>query len=160
MGSDNPLNQHGLMNFHQHAWPIVRAGHPDAVLRVVGKLAEHLHTDDPRVQRAGWVADFDQEYRKAAVVINPTQAGTGLKGIKTVEAICRGKAFVGTPNSIDGLETNGKSPYSSLQRLERLCGGGARSPTVRGQPHNARAPCLAVRPRQILNRTHVCAACG
>jgi glycosyltransferase involved in cell wall biosynthesis len=56
------------------------------------------------------VADLDDEYRKAAVVINPVQAGTGLK-IKSVEALCRGKAFVGTPNSVDGIESDGPTPY-------------------------------------------------
>ncbi len=81
-----------------------------AVLRVVGKLAHHLQTDDERVQRVGWVPNLDEEYRTAAVVINPTQAGTGLK-IKSVEALCRGKALVGTPNSVDGIECAGERPY-------------------------------------------------
>jgi len=110
VGSDNPLNQHGLKAFYDRAWPIIRAGHPDAVLRVVGKVADHLQTDDERVQRVGWVADLDEEYRKAAIVINSTQAGTGLK-IKSVEALCRGKALVGTPNSVDGIDSDGEVPY-------------------------------------------------
>lgn len=110
VGSDNPLNRHGLKLFYEDAWRIVRAGHPDAVLRVVGKLGNDLRIDDPRVQRVGWVPDLNDEYRKAAVVINPTVAGTGLK-IKSVEALCRGKALVGTPNSVEGIEAHGESPY-------------------------------------------------
>jgi glycosyltransferase involved in cell wall biosynthesis len=110
VGSDNPLNQHGLETFYDRAWPIIRAGYPEAVLRVVGKVANHLQTDDERVQRVGWVANLDEEYRRAAVVINSTQAGTGLK-IKSVEALCRGKALVGTPNSVDGIDSNGEVPY-------------------------------------------------
>ncbi|MEQ1574302.1 MAG: glycosyltransferase family 4 protein [Vicinamibacterales bacterium] len=110
VGSDNPLNQHGLKVFHERAWPIIRAGHPDAVLRVVGKLANHLQTDDQRVQCVGWVPSLDGEYEKAAVVINPTQAGTGLK-IKSVEALCHGKALVGTPNSVEGIDSKGDAPY-------------------------------------------------
>lgn len=110
VGSDNPLNVHGLREFYLNAWPAVRAGHPGAVLRVVGKLAKHLETDDERVQLAGWVPDLDEEYRKAAVVINPTVAGTGLK-IKSVEALCHAKAFVGTPNSVEGIEYSGEAPY-------------------------------------------------
>jgi glycosyltransferase involved in cell wall biosynthesis len=110
VGSDNPLNQHGLKAFYDRAWPIIRAGHPDAVLRVAGKVANYLQTDDKRVERVGWVADLDEEYRKAAIVINATQAGTGLK-IKSVEALCRGKALVGTPNSVDGIDSNGEVPY-------------------------------------------------
>ncbi len=110
VGSDNPLNAHGLAAFHRHAWPAIRASRPDAILRVVGTLSRHLDTDDERIQRCGWVADLDDEYRQAAVVINPVQAGTGLK-IKSVEALCRGKAFVGTPNSVDGIESDGPAPY-------------------------------------------------
>jgi glycosyltransferase involved in cell wall biosynthesis len=110
VGSDNPLNQHGLKAFYDRAWPIIRANYPDAVLRVVGKVANHLQTGDERVQRVGWVKDLDEEYRKAAVVINSTQAGTGLK-IKTVEALCRGKALVCTPNSVDGIDSDGEVPY-------------------------------------------------
>ncbi len=29
VGSDNPLNQHGLKAFHEHAWPAIRAGHAE-----------------------------------------------------------------------------------------------------------------------------------
>ncbi len=110
VGSDNPLNVHGLREFYLNAWPAVRAGHPEAVLRVVGKLAKHLDTGDERVQLAGWVPDLDEEYRRAAVVINPTVAGTGLK-IKSVEALCHAKALIGTPNSVEGIEYCGEAPY-------------------------------------------------
>lgn len=110
VGSDNPLNQHGLQQFYEHAWPSIRARVPEATLRVVGKLANHLKTDDQRVELAGWVEDLNEEYRKAAVVVNPTVAGTGLK-IKSVEALCQGKALVATTNSVEGIEHSGKAPY-------------------------------------------------
>lgn len=110
VGSDNPLNVHGLLEFHAHAWPAIRAARPEASLRVVGKLANRLEVDDPRVERVGWVPDLDQEYREAAVVLNPTLAGTGLK-IKSVEALCRAKALVGTPNSVEGIEAEGDPPF-------------------------------------------------
>ncbi|WP_129127975.1 glycosyltransferase family 4 protein [Geomonas oryzae] len=110
VGSDNPLNQHGLRQFYEHAWPQIRERVPEATLRVVGKLARHLKTDDPRVELAGWVEDLNQEYRRAAVVINPTVAGTGLK-IKSVEALCQGKALVATVNSVEGIDYADKPPY-------------------------------------------------
>src|SRR5439155_25893880 len=104
VGTDNPLNLHGLNQFYRDAWPIIREGRSDAILRVVGKLAHQLRTDDDRVQRVGWVAQLEDEYRRAEIVINPTVAGTGLK-IKSVEALCHGKALVGTPNSVEGIES-------------------------------------------------------
>jgi len=115
VGSDNPLNIHGLEEFLKHAWPAVRAGDPGAVLRVIGKIGEHLATQDERIHVAGWVEDLDEEYRKAAVVINPTMAGTGLK-IKSVEALCRAKPLIGCPNSFDGLDFTGDPPFV-------VCGG-------------------------------------
>ncbi len=110
VGSDNPLNVHGLKEFYCHAWPAIRAGNPGAVLRVIGKIGKHFSTDDERVQVAGWVQDLDEEYRNAAVVINPIVAGTGLK-IKSVEALCRAKPLVGAPNSFEGLYFNGDPPF-------------------------------------------------
>jgi glycosyltransferase involved in cell wall biosynthesis len=110
VGSDNPLNVHGLHEFHRNAWPLVREAHPDAVLRIIGKLGSKFQTDDKSVEIAGWVESLDDEYRKACVVINPTVAGTGLK-IKCVEALCRAKPLVATPNSVEGLSYKGDAPF-------------------------------------------------
>jgi glycosyltransferase involved in cell wall biosynthesis len=110
VGSDNPLNVHGLNEFYRHAWPAIRNRNPEAVLRVVGKIGNHLSTRDDRVRIAGWVEDLDEEYREAAVVINPTVAGTGLK-IKSVEALCKAKPLLATPNSVEGLDYTGDAPF-------------------------------------------------
>jgi glycosyltransferase involved in cell wall biosynthesis len=110
VGSDNPLNQHGLHEFYRHAWPIIRSRHPDAMLRVVGKVADRLRTDDDRVCCIGWVPNLEDEYKRAEVVINPTIAGTGLK-VKSVEALCHAKALVCTPNSVEGIESELDPPY-------------------------------------------------
>jgi glycosyltransferase involved in cell wall biosynthesis len=119
VGSDNVLNQHGLTWFLERVWPAVRAAYPAAMLRVVGKLANHVHGNDPRIEAAGWVADLDDEYRLAHVVINSTLAGTGLK-IKSVEALCRGKALVGTRNSVEGIESGGEPPYVVAEDPDRF----------------------------------------
>ena len=110
VGSDNPLNIHGLNEFIRNSWPAVRGRFPDAILRVIGKVGNHLFTNEISIKKIGWVADLDCEYKKAAIVINPTVAGTGLK-IKTVEALCHAKAFVGSPNSVDGIIYEGESPF-------------------------------------------------
>jgi glycosyltransferase involved in cell wall biosynthesis len=114
VGSDNPLNVHGLKEFYRHAWPSIRAGNPDAMLRMIGKIGKYFSADDERVQVAGWVRDLEEEYRGAAVVINPIVAGTGLK-IKSVEALCRGKPLVGTLNSVDGLDFDGDPPFLACE---------------------------------------------
>jgi glycosyltransferase involved in cell wall biosynthesis len=110
VGSDNPLNVHGLKEFHGNAWPLIRRVNPEAVLRVIGKLGNAFQTDDESVEVAGWVENLDDEYKRACVVINPTVAGTGLK-IKSVEALCRTKPLVATPNSVEGLVYEGEPPF-------------------------------------------------
>ena len=111
VGSDNALNIHGLHEFYSKAWPEIKLKHPIATLCVVGKLANCLQTEDTQVRLSGWVNDLNEEYRKAAVVVNPTFAGTGLK-IKSVEALCNGKALVSTPNGVEGIEAGDiEAPY-------------------------------------------------
>lgn len=102
IGSDNPLNIHGLKEFYSYAWPEIKSKLPGATLCIAGKLANGLKTNDQQVFLMGWVKDLSEEYEKAAVVVNPTVAGTGLK-IKSAEALCYGKALISTPNGVEGL---------------------------------------------------------
>lgn len=110
VGSGNPLNVHGLTRFLERAWPIVRAGSPEAALRVAGALASGIPGDVPGVERVGWVPDLGAEYRRAAVVINPTEAGTGLK-IKSVEALCHARPLVATPHAVLGIDAAEPLPF-------------------------------------------------
>ena len=110
VGSDNPLNVHGLKEFYNNSWPLIRNASNNAVLRIIGKIGNHLKTDDPRVQISGWVENLDDEYKKATVVINPILAGTGLK-IKSVEALCNAKALVATSNGVEGICFTGDPPF-------------------------------------------------
>jgi glycosyltransferase involved in cell wall biosynthesis len=133
VGSDNPLNVHGLNEFLRHAWPVVCRRFPEARLRILGKVGNHVTSEDCSIQKVGWVADLNEEYRKAEIVINPTIAGTGLK-IKSVEALCWAKPLIGTPNSVDGLPIEGETPFFvardwsefSEKILELLVGANAR----------------------------------
>ncbi|SNB46616.1 glycosyltransferase family 4 protein [Geobacter sp. DSM 9736] len=103
VGSDNNANIDGFHHFFSFAWSRIRALCPSAQLRVIGKIGNNFSCADDRVKLYGWVESLDEEYARAAVVINPTFYGTGLK-IKTVEALCKGKAVVATSNSVEGLE--------------------------------------------------------
>jgi hypothetical protein len=48
VGSDNKLNVKGLRDFLCFAWPLVRREVPDAELRVVGSVGEHIDAWSPR----------------------------------------------------------------------------------------------------------------
>ena len=102
VGSDNPMNLHGLRSFLADAWPVICVQCPWATLRIVGKVGKAVEKPLERVELAGWVESLASEYAAADVVINPTVAGTGLK-IKTVEALCHGSAVVAWPNGVDGM---------------------------------------------------------
>lgn len=102
VGSESPLNVHGLKEFYLHAWPEIRKRNSNAILKIVGKVGRSITTDDESVVKIGWVENLDTEYSQATVVINPIPSGTGLK-IKSVEALCRGKALVSTVNGVEGI---------------------------------------------------------
>jgi glycosyltransferase involved in cell wall biosynthesis len=110
VASSNEFNVRGTQDFLDYTWPLVRERCPDARLRLVGKICDHVHTPDPSVRKIGFVADLSSEYSGAGVTVNPCGVGTGLK-IKTVEALAWGAAHVGWPASADGMRELGDLPY-------------------------------------------------
>lgn len=121
VGSDNKINVHGLKEFIKYAWPRVREKNPRAVLRVVGKIGDALKSPTDKVEILGVVECLDYEYKRAAIVINPVIAGTGLK-IKSVEALCFGKALVTTVNGSEGFSTADDLPFKVAQNWEDFAG--------------------------------------
>jgi hypothetical protein len=114
VGSDNPMNRKGLLDFLRFAWRPIRERVPDAELILAGRIAEVLPADTPGVIRLGLVADLAPLYAQARVVINPAVAGTGLK-IKTLEALCRLRPIVTWPNGTDGLPADLAAKCTTVQ---------------------------------------------
>src|SRR6185503_5649165 len=83
VGSDNPLNVHGLKSFFENCWSEIKRAHPAATLDVVGLVGPLCRIDDPSLNYVTRAEDLTAFYRRAQLVINPTVAGTGLK-IKSV----------------------------------------------------------------------------
>jgi glycosyltransferase involved in cell wall biosynthesis len=135
VGSDNPMNLHGLRSFIEQAWPAIRQACPWASLRVVGRVGRAIADPRAGVELAGWVESLADEYAAAEVVINPTIAGTGLK-IKSCEALCHGKSLVVWPDGVDGMPEADKVvpfkmahdwPGFALEVSALLCSPEARS---------------------------------
>ena len=116
VASANEFNVRGTQDFIDYTWPLVREMHPDACLRVVGKVCEMVQTDDPSITLVGFTALLDREYQQAQVVVNPCRVGTGLK-IKTIEALAWGKAHVAWPSAADGLYELGKIPMVIVKNI-------------------------------------------
>lgn len=110
VASSNEFNVRGTQDFLDFVWPLIRERYPDARLRMIGKVCNHVRTRDASVEMLGFVQDLSLEYQRASVVVNPCGVGTGLK-IKTVEALAWGKPHVGWPASADGLRELGPLPY-------------------------------------------------
>lgn len=114
VGSNNLLNIHGLYEFYEKAWPLIKTGCPEAMLTIVGSIGSNFHPNDKNIIIKGMVHNLDYEYEKATVVINPVIAGTGLK-VKSVEAIAAGKPLVTTVNGAEGIDDFEDPPYISCE---------------------------------------------
>lgn len=109
IGSVNPLNQKGLVDFCEKVWPDVLEQVPDAVLHVVGGVGDALPRETSNAEALGILDNVDTEYNEACVIVNPVELGTGLK-IKTVEALTHSKALVTTPRGVEGMFFENDAP--------------------------------------------------
>ncbi|MBW2365161.1 MAG: glycosyltransferase family 4 protein [Deltaproteobacteria bacterium] len=97
---------HGLEWFLEKIWPRVHKILPDAVLNIYGRIASCFHSDRKLgIQAVGLVSNATKAYRENRLTINPVLVGSGLK-IKTVEALCHGKALVTTAIGSQGIDVN------------------------------------------------------
>ena len=105
IGGNNPLNIRGLQMFCHKSWPKVLNVIPDANLRVMGPVGSSLPHGIKNSCVLGKLTDeeLNIEYKKANIIINPVDLGTGLK-IKTIEALSYGKALVSTVCGVEGLD--------------------------------------------------------
>lgn len=103
VGSENSTNRHAVSWFLEHAWPRVLDRVPNSSLLIAGRIGDHVALA-PGVRILGQLSDLALFYRQCHLVINPIQAGTGLK-IKTVEALAHGRCVLSTRSGAEGLPT-------------------------------------------------------
>jgi polysaccharide biosynthesis protein PslH len=103
VGGPMGINVHAVTWFIDRVLPAVRRHVPEAELWLVGGIGSRVPGAVPGVRRFGFVDALDDLYRRAAVVINPQQFGTGLS-IKSVDALLHGRPLVTTPSGARGLE--------------------------------------------------------
>jgi glycosyltransferase involved in cell wall biosynthesis len=91
--------------FLRDVWPLVRAGRPDAVVRIVGRGGEALGAavDAPGVELLGQVPDLGAALARADVAIVPIRVGAGTR-LKVVEALAHRLPMVTTTVGCEGID--------------------------------------------------------
>jgi polysaccharide biosynthesis protein PslH len=99
-------NVEGIVRFIQAGWPQVRAGSPDAVLRVVGpNMTPEVTRAGERadgVEVVGLVPDLTPELAAARAVLVPIRFGGGTR-LKVLEAMAAARPVVGTALGVEEL---------------------------------------------------------
>jgi glycosyltransferase involved in cell wall biosynthesis len=103
IGSSYTANVDGVTHFINQCFPQIRSAVPHARLLLAGGICRVLKPDIAAVELLGEVEDVKDAYTRAAVVINPVLAGTGLK-TKTIEALAFGCPLVTTSCGAEGIE--------------------------------------------------------
>jgi glycosyltransferase involved in cell wall biosynthesis len=103
-------NRQGAEAMLQTVIPEVARQVPNVVFRFVGRgfppALQH-----PNLEAPGLVQDLAAEYRAASVVVNPIEAGGGIK-IKAIEALACGKFLISTPGGMNGIGHEGMDMVS------------------------------------------------
>jgi glycosyltransferase involved in cell wall biosynthesis len=110
LGSPYTANLDGVMHFVEKCFPQIRAAVPHARLLLAGSICRVIKPRSAGVELLGEVDDVKDAYARAAVVINPVLAGTGLK-TKTIEALAFGRPLVSTSCGAEGIEDAAGSAY-------------------------------------------------
>jgi len=97
-------NREAILWLVREIWPRVRSAVPNAQLLIVGEGSEKLPIPDdcPGVGVLGFVADLENVYRDARLVVCPLRRGSGTR-IKIIEAALNGRAVVSTTVGAEGL---------------------------------------------------------
>lgn len=103
---DHKPNIQALDHFLKCIFPILQKSHPNAIVRVVGKIVDsrllQLCHSIPNVVLCGFVDDIITEYDVCRCVVVPLLSGTGTS-VKLVEAMSLNRAVVTTTIGKRGL---------------------------------------------------------
>jgi glycosyltransferase involved in cell wall biosynthesis len=102
-GTDYIVNVNGLKAFINECVPLIRHAIPNFRLLVAGTICSVYQPQAPDIVLLGRVGDVKEAYAQASVVINPVDAGTGLK-TKSIEAMALGRPMVTTACGAEGIE--------------------------------------------------------
>lgn len=117
VGGPMGINVHGVNWFIERVLPAVRRRVPAAELWLAGGIGDRIPGTPAGVRRFGFVDQLEQVYRRAGVVVNPQQFGTGLS-IKSVDALRHGRPLVTTSAGARGLESGAGTAFLQADAAE------------------------------------------
>lgn len=121
VGSDNPSNYYGILDFLNKDFPLIKAAFPSMELIIAGNVCKRLENIPAGVNLLGELDDLSEAYGRSELVINPLTIGTGLK-IKMIEAMGRSKLVLSTPVGAEGMETSAGKSFLLYRNSEELIG--------------------------------------
>jgi glycosyltransferase involved in cell wall biosynthesis len=103
-----PPNADGIRWFMNQVFPMVRRRIPAATLTVVGArppkdIIEFGARNAECVQVTGYVPDLQEYFERAAVMVVPVRAGSGMR-VRILEALARGIPVVTTTTGVEGID--------------------------------------------------------
>lgn len=102
-----PPNEDGARLFATEVLPLIRADHPDAVFRIVGRDDGALADLDgrPGIERTGEVDDVRRVLTDTTAIVVPLRAGSGTR-VKVLEAFASALPVVSTTLGCEGLDAH------------------------------------------------------
>jgi polysaccharide biosynthesis protein PslH len=103
---DYSPNEHGVLRFLRHGWPVLAAARPAARLRLVGKGAgpalEQAVAASERVELVGVVDDVAEELARSRITIAPIWQGGGTR-LKVLESLGSARPVAGTSVGVESI---------------------------------------------------------
>lgn len=102
-----PPNADGVRWFMRQVFPLVKDQIPTATLAVVGPrppkdIVEFGIRNVDSVQVTGYVPDLQEYFERAALMVVPVRAGSGMR-VRILEALARGIPVVTTTTGVEGI---------------------------------------------------------
>lgn len=122
-----PGNVQAVEKFLEDGLPLLREGHPDAHVELVGRpIPDSLRrslTARKGVEYTHWVEDFRGSLDQAAIVLLLDRMGTGIKN-RTLQSFFRGKPTVATATALQGISGGSGRHYievTSEKKASEAC---------------------------------------
>lgn len=148
-----PPNADGVRWFLREVFPIVQSQIPNVTLSVVGPrppkdIVEFGAQHSDCVQVTGYVLDLQEYFERAALMVVPVRAGSGMR-VRILEALARGMPIVTTTTGVEGIDAINEKHLLVSDEPEKFA-----SAVVRLLKDRTLAKTLALQGRQLAEQKY------